>query len=65
MDRVRQSLSETKRLGINRLEFNRRRALVEKLCPGGDDFVSCANGVYATDKLSEPTDLSSYGTPVK
>lgn len=59
------SLSEAKRLGINRLEFNRRRAMVEKLCPSDDDFVSCADGVFATGKLAEPADLSSYGTPVK
>jgi hypothetical protein len=59
------SLSEAKRLRISRLEFNWRRALVEKLCPNDDDFVLCADGVFATGKLPEPADLSSYGTPVK
>jgi hypothetical protein len=59
------SLNEAKRLGISRLEFNRRRALVEKLCPNGDEFVSCADRVFATGELPEPADLSSYGAPVK
>jgi ATP-dependent protease ClpP protease subunit len=59
------SLSEAKRLGISRLEFNRRRALIEKLCPNDDDFVSCADSLYATGKPREPADLSRFGTPVE
>jgi ATP-dependent protease ClpP protease subunit len=59
------SLSAAKRLGISRLEFNRRRALVAKLCPNDDYFVSCADRLYATGKPQEPADLSRFGTPVK
>jgi membrane-bound ClpP family serine protease len=59
------SLSEAKRLGITRLEFNRRRGLVEKLCPKDAGFTSCADQVFATGKPPKLEDLSDFGTPAE
>jgi hypothetical protein len=59
------SLSHAKQLGLTRLEFNRRRALVDKHCNDTATFVSCADNVFKTGKPPELEDLSSFGTPVR
>jgi hypothetical protein len=58
------SLRHAKRLGLTRLEFNRRRALVAEHCNDTATFVSCADNIFETGKPPE-LDFSSFGTPVR
>lgn len=60
------SLSSAKEHGLTRLEFNRRRALVDQHCTDRTAFVSCADEIYRTGKPPEPLDFSSQvATPTK
>ena len=58
------SLSYAKRLGLTRLEFNRRRAVVNEYCNDAAAFASCADNIYKTGKQPE-LDFSRFGTPVR
>jgi ATP-dependent protease ClpP protease subunit/predicted ester cyclase len=58
------NIQEANRMGLDRLEYTRRKALVSKACPLGSNG-SCYEEVMKTGKNPALPDFSQFGTPVK
>jgi ATP-dependent protease ClpP protease subunit len=64
VEREVRDVEQAQKLGLDRREYNRRQALVLKLCPLDSGYAKCYEEVYKTGKEPEPLKPSQYGIPV-
>jgi hypothetical protein len=64
VEREVRDAEHAQKLGLDRREYNRRDALVLKVCPLDSSYANCYEEVYKTGKEPEPLKPSQYGIPV-
>jgi hypothetical protein len=64
VEREVRDVEHAQKLGLDRREYNRRDALVLKVCPLDSGYANCYEEVYKTGREPEVLKPSQYGTPV-
>jgi hypothetical protein len=64
VEREVRDVEHAQKLGLDRREYNRRQALILKVCPLDSGYANCYKEVYKTGKEPELLKPSQYGTPV-
>ena len=64
IERETSALIDAQKLGLGRMEYNRREALTVDACPPDANFSNCRQNIMKTGHSNAP-DLSMFGTPVK
>jgi ATP-dependent protease ClpP protease subunit len=64
IERETSALVEAQKLGLDRIEYNKREALSIKVCPLNSSFYSCHDSMMKTGSSNLP-DFSKFGTPIR
>jgi len=64
IERETSALVEAQKLGLDRIEYNKREALSTRVCPFNSSFNSCHDSIMKTGNSNLP-DFSKFGTPVR